>query len=409
MSDEAYEIEFVSKTDNMTAGSRKVVADLDKVTEATKRAAQAVDGLVKKFEKLAAPQQLQALAAKRKELENIYAATVASSDPKRASKLRALRGAFDTIDSRSAILSASTGISAPRGASGSGSGGSPYYGMAGGFRSGAAEGGLVGGLVGGIVGGITMGLVHAIVRVVKAAVDIPFKARDMTASAKAEEETIRKVFEWSEGARENVSMLANMWTAFTSLLSKTVTEASSLLIVATKTVTGLAEMNVGKLLGRGLGGALANRGETLLQQAIATAPTWLGGLGGTGESGVIEAESMLAKAQNKRKEKDQKAARDNREKQREEWNKDYAERKEKFRMNQYQQAVQQTQDAQNEARSRMSSNGLYAAGGDAALRAFWDESNNIARSQLAELKEINKKTQMPLTESDIENAGIRMF
>lgn len=407
MPDEVYEIEYVSKDDNAVAGAKRVVKELDKVTEATKRATQAGDGLVKRFEKLGPSAQLSALSSKRKELEETYVRLQQSQDPRRFTKMRALRGAFDTIDARSSLLSASSGI--PSGSSstiGPGRSGGSFYGMRGGFTAGAAEGGLVGGLVGGIVGGITMGLVHAVGRMVKELVDIPFRARDMTTSAKKEEEAIKKVFEWSEGARENVSMLANMWTAFTSALSKSITEVTGLAIGLVKIVSGLGEMNIGKLIGGGLGGMLAKRGETLVQQAIATAPTWLGGLGGTGESGVIEAESRLAAAMDKRKERDQKKARENRERDESDWKRDWNERMERWRTKQFRDAIEQMQ--QTAGASRTPSTGLYAVGGEAAVRAYWDEANNLQRRALDELKEINKNTKMPMTERDFEMAGINI-
>jgi hypothetical protein len=260
-----------------------------------------------------------------------------------------------------------------------------------------------------------MALISGLRNVVREIVSLPGQARDKTASAKAEEEAIKKTFEWSEGARENLSMLANIWTATIEAMKKGIVEATGLILNGLVGAAGALEYAVGWVLsktslfgGKTAGKALMARGEALVNQSIMAGPKWAGGLGGTGESGVVEGEARLGEAQKRETERKQKEAIAAREREQSRYAEDYKSRKERWEASQFNSLIQTAMGA--EARgNRTQSNGLYAVGGDAYLRAFYDEANNLQRQALSELRTIARNTQMPLTERDLEQANIRIW
>lgn len=161
-------------------------------------------------------------------------------------------------------------------------------------------GGGLGNALGGALGGglgstLAVGGIFAAVGGIRSLVN---EAMDLDEAADGAQKRLSKLTEWTDGAVDALSYVGQAFQAVFAGLRKVAAETigaiSGLLIGA----AGAIAQKIGDLTGWK---RMSNAGEDLLTRSVQTLPEWMGGLGGTGEQGVAEAESKLKKAQDRRK------------------------------------------------------------------------------------------------------------
>lgn len=158
--------------------------------------------------------------------------------------------------------------------------------------SAGGRGGIAGGgaatVAAATIAGAVIGLV--ISRVIRGIGRLPGEAQEKSQHAKNEMEAMAKLLDWSEGARENMAEIANVWDTMVLALKKGVGETIGLVVSLAKIVVGSVEALVGNMMQffpgmfRRGGAALEERGQNILAEGIGNLPKMFGGVGGTGES-----------------------------------------------------------------------------------------------------------------------------
>lgn len=310
-----YVVEFTARVEQFAQAMKRAAAEVDRVTAANKRAQASEDRLSPaqraRFEsarKLREERQREAsvlasivaLEERRARLASLLARAQGAGNLRRAEVLR--RG-LDATGAALLVAGASRGAppQAPP--------------VLGGGRE-TAAGGQAGGMI--AMGG-RFGAIAIATALFRGFTSMVGTATELSAAAQKANEAAREQYKWSDGTIESLASIQTTWISGTLAMKKAVGELIALVgnlyvvirggfakavgvimetIGATvKQVPGLK--SVGSTV-QNLGKAVGAVGDAQIQGGVSNLPTWLGGVGGTGESGVAAAEKRLQDALAKR-------------------------------------------------------------------------------------------------------------
>ena len=312
MPGEQYVIEFVGDPDRFAPAATKVIGDMRNIEKVSRdinaraREQVAIDNqrgaLAQKrkadaFQELAAQQKIALLEERRLRIAQALAIAQARGQSGRALLLgQGMRG----IDSGLTLMGAGgftpfrngfrrmkpanvidvQDVSGNGGGVGRGTGGTKSEG--GGSEAPnapvpAAAGGSMKSMLKGMA--VFGGLMH----VIRQTLMLPGAAREMSPSAQAREEDIRKLYQWSQGAIAGMSQLANAFTTLVEVIKKGIGETVGTLTQVNKMYTGIGLSGLGMLGNK----KFAAWGQDLQVDATMNLPKWMGGLGGSDAEDVI--------------------------------------------------------------------------------------------------------------------------
>lgn len=124
------------------------------------------------------------------------------------------------------------------------------------------------------------------------------EAMDLDEAAEGAQKRLSKLTEWTDGAVDSLSYVGQAFQGVFAGLRKVAAETLGVISGLLIGTAGTIAQKIGEITGWK---RMSNAGEDLLNRAVQTLPVWMGGLGGTGEQGVAEAEDKLKKAQERRK------------------------------------------------------------------------------------------------------------
>ena len=286
-----YITELVCESTQFAAGTKKAVAELQKVGAAADKldrsrlnslkAQEAAEQRMKRFNRLSDTQKLVVLEEKRLRLASLVARAEERGAHARAATLRA---GIAGIDARASMV----GVNSDR--SGSKSGG-PSIVTAGLKGAGLGQVGSMGAL----------GIVYAIVRTI---VSLFTDALEASAATKKQVASAKEALKVSEGATEALAGIAGGFAVLIAGIKKGLAELIGIPLNLAQGAVGMFEEIAGaglKKLGlKTLGQSLQDRGSATVAESIANRSKALGGLGGSGQSELAVKEEALKKAQAER-------------------------------------------------------------------------------------------------------------
>lgn len=406
-----YIVELVAEEQQFAAGTKKAVADLNKVGEAAAKldrtrvaslkAQAAAEERMKRFNRLSDTQKLVVLEERRVNLAKQLAYAEGRGNARQAG---IIRGRLAGIDEMAA------GVGAGARAGGRGiRGDSPVARLAG---AGLTSLGLSG--LGGVAGplGAAMVAIVAIGRTINAVFSEAFE-RSKTAQAALDAN--KKVLEVSEGATEGLASvgvaLGTLWAGIKKILGEIWGATANLgqgAVGMGASALGSAAKGVGLT---SVGNWLSGHGERMMGESVGNRPEWMGGLGGVGAQGGAQADAKRAELDAAKIKKDKK----------EEISlaKEEAKEKERVRKEELRLAASRQRDAANEKiqalKADMSSvsglfgnmrsganSGMYAVAGQVGMD---QKMFNVQRQMLEELRAEVRETKR-LSEVIRESGGI---
>lgn len=307
-----YIVELVAEEQQFAAGTKKAVADLNKVGDAAARldrsrlaslkAQAAAEERLKRFNRLSDTQKLVVLEERRLNLARQLAYAEARGSGRQASIIRNRMAGLDEI---------AAGIGANAGA-GTGRGGR------GGKRGLAAYGarGLIQGLS--TAGGMGLGevaevsaMAAAVYAIGRTIVSVFTEAYERSEAVKKQVEENRKSLMPSEGATEQLATLVGMLSMAWDGFKKVLAEVLAFLVSGLQGVGGAMAVVWGKTAKavglRKFGQRLEDTGETMFANIYGNTPKlpkWLGGYGGLGgmfQSGAVAGDAKVKKEEEERK------------------------------------------------------------------------------------------------------------
>ncbi len=135
----------------------------------------------------------------------------------------------------------------------------------------------------------SMALFGGAMHVLRSALSLPAQAREMDTASKKTEEMIQKYFKLSQSANTSLGQIANLWTGITDGMKKGLGEMWALTWNSNKMALGMfLEAN-----GKGKYKGMQNAGNKMMTDAWTNLPQWMGGMGGSNESGVMDLQTKL--------------------------------------------------------------------------------------------------------------------
>lgn len=302
---ENYELVLTAKIEEFAAKMKQAVRDLTAVTEANKKLAKEEARLspAQKARFETARQlrmertrernivlEMASLEERRLRLQQLLNRAVASGNTRRSA---ILRSGLSATSAELALRQAGSGsIGGVGGRGGSGSGFTQALGAA----AGVAGAGAIGGAIS--LGGRAGPLAAAAI-LVRSFMGLTRAATEMSAAAQAQQDAAKATYQWSQGTIETLAGTQTAAVTAWEAVKKAIGEGANVLINATGLLVTRFLLVVTKFLPD------AQEAITDAQaKMLGRLPTWAGGLGGLGESGVAEAEGRLSEAKKKRMEMD---------------------------------------------------------------------------------------------------------
>lgn len=306
---ENYELVLTAKIEEFAAKMKQAVRDLTAVTEANKK-------LAKEEAKLSPAQkarfetarqlrmertrernivlEMASLEERRLRLQQLLNRAVASGNTRRSA---ILRSGLSATSAELALRQAGSGsIGGSGGSGGRGSGFTQALGAA----AGVAGAGAIGGAIS--LGGRAGPLAAAAI-LVRSFMGLTRAATEMSASAQAQQEAAKATYQWSQGTIETLAGTQTAAVTAWEAVKKVIGEGANILV----NTTGLLVTRFLLLWTKfSIFSGAAPAIEEAQARMLGRLPTWAGGLGGLGESGVAEAEGRLAEAKKRRMETDAK-------------------------------------------------------------------------------------------------------